>query len=119
MKERGSQRAVTSLDGEAPGLKFALYLGMRGLVGCVMLLKRGPSRTVLLGSLVHHHWRCADASKKRFILASSDGEVQPQGSLPGARPAASLPVSGGHRLVLRWLPGVRTSSLVAVTDGRR
>ena len=45
---------MTSLDGEAPGLKFALYLGMRGLVGCVMLLKRGPSRTVLLGSLVHH-----------------------------------------------------------------
>ena len=52
MKERGSQRAVTSLDGEAPGLKFALYLGKRGLVGCVM--KRGPSRTVLLGSLLHH-----------------------------------------------------------------
>ena len=74
MKERGSQRAVTSLDGEAPGLKFALYLGKRGLVGCVMLLKRGPSRTVLLGSLVHHHCamiehvflcRCADALKKR------------------------------------------------------
>ena len=112
---------MTSLDGEAPGLEFALYLGMRGLVGCVMLLKRGPSRTVLLGSLVHHHWRCADASKKRFILArpAQMDEVQPQGSLPGARPAASLPVSGGHRLVLRWLPGVRTSSLVAVTDGRR
>ena len=54
MKERGSQRAVTSLDGEAPGLKFALYLYMRGFVGCVMLLKRGLSRTVLLGSLLHH-----------------------------------------------------------------